>query len=53
MDSERELLFNDLQKAGAVQSNSKEQFVEPLLGQNFAGDQFFTDGKIYVINLKD
>jgi hypothetical protein len=29
------------------------QIVEPTLGANQAGDQFFTDGKSYVIILKD
>ncbi|MCX6742949.1 MAG: LssY C-terminal domain-containing protein, partial [Candidatus Parcubacteria bacterium] len=52
IDTEREFLFADLQKSVLINNYSKEQFVEPLLGKNFTGDQFFTDGKIYIINLK-
>jgi len=52
IDTERELLYTDLQNAGVIKNTLKEQFVEPLLGKNFAGDQFFTDGKIYVLELK-
>ncbi len=52
IDSERELLFSDLEKLGMVDNSRKIQSVAPVLGQNFAGDQFFTDGKLYTINLK-
>lgn len=51
IDSEREYLFNDLNKV-AVSSSEKIQFVDPVLGKNFTGDQFFTDGKAYLIHLK-
>ncbi|MCX6746384.1 MAG: LssY C-terminal domain-containing protein [Candidatus Parcubacteria bacterium] len=52
IDTEREFLFTDLQKSDLINNYSKEQFVEPLLGKNFTGDQFFTDGQIYIIILK-
>ncbi len=52
IDSERELLFTDLGKAGLITSFQKIQSVTSVLGQNFTGDQFFTDGKLYIINLK-
>ncbi len=52
IDTEREFLFSDLEKTGAVAISSKETFVEPTLGKNFSGDQFFTDGKAYIIYLK-
>lgn len=52
IDTEKELLFSDLENAGAILSFAKEKFVEPTLGTNFSGDQFFTDGKAYVIYLK-
>ncbi|MBI4919864.1 LssY C-terminal domain-containing protein [Candidatus Azambacteria bacterium] len=52
IDTEREILFSDLENAGAISSFTKEKFVEPTLGTNFSGDQFFTDGKAYVIILK-
>lgn len=52
IDSERAFIFQDLQKKGLVATSSLVQFVEPVLGTNFSGDQFFTDGKIYMIKLK-
>jgi len=52
IDTERESLFSDLQNAGLVATSSKETFVAPALGKNFSGDQFFTDGKMYIIYLR-
>ncbi len=52
IDTERELLFSDIQKSELVSDYQKIQSVEPILGQNFTGDQFFTDGKLYIIFLK-
>ena len=52
IDSERELIFQDLQSAQVIKNYQLTQFVDPLLGKNFAGDQFFTDGKIYILELK-
>lgn len=52
IDTERERLFQDLQAAQKVQDFKKEVFVRPTLGKNFTGDEFFTDGNIYVILLK-
>ncbi len=52
IDTERELLFSDLEKTGLTNSSQKIQSVAPVLGQNFTGDQFFTDGKLYIIFLK-
>lgn len=52
IDSERDYLFDDLNKASAVGNLKKIQFVDPVLGMNFTGDQFFTDGKTYVLYLK-
>jgi len=49
IDTQREVLFNDLRDAGTVVQYGKEQFVDPVLGKNFIGDPFFTDGKIYII----
>lgn len=53
IDTERELLFSDLVSAKTVSSFTKENFVEPTLGKNFSGDQFFTDGKAYVVIMED
>ena len=52
IDTEREQLFNDLQSTGIVEASSKEKTIEPILGTNFTGDQFFTDGNLYLIKLK-
>ena len=52
IDTERELLFTDLHNAGHIATASKESFVPPTLGENFSGDAFFTDGKIYLVILK-
>jgi undecaprenyl-diphosphatase len=49
IDTERELLFTDLQNSGMLKSFKKEQLVKPTLGENFSGDQFFTDGKTYIL----
>lgn len=53
IDTERELLLTDLQNAGVVATSSKEQFVTPVLGKNFGGDTFFTDGQVYLFVVKD
>ena len=52
IDTEKELLFSDLESAGVISSFTKEKFVEPMLGKNFSGDQFFTDGETYIIFLR-
>ncbi len=50
IDTERDLLFNDLQKTGSVANFEKLKLVSPILGQNFIGDPFFTDGVAYFLN---
>lgn len=52
IDMEREFLFADLENGGDIFSYDKIQSVPPSLGKNFLGDQFFTDGKMYLIVLK-
>ncbi len=52
IDAEREFLFNGIMKTEMVKAYEKNQFVQPKLGSNFSGDQFFTDGKLYIIFLK-
>ena len=49
IDTEREFLFNSLEKAGIAANFQKRQLVEPALGENFSGDLFFTDGNAYII----
>lgn len=52
IDTEREVLFSDLENGGLILNYEKQQSVEPTLGKNFSGDQFFTDGKLYSIILR-
>jgi len=52
IDTARNSLFTDLENAGTVSRFQKERLVEPTLGRNFSGDQFFTDGMAYVIMLR-
>jgi membrane-associated phospholipid phosphatase len=52
IDTEREFLFNDLKNTGLIADYKKVDFTAPILGKNFLGDQFFTDGQAYVIYLK-
>ena len=52
IDTEREFLFADLENGGLILNYEKIQSVAPILGRNFLGDQFFTDGKLYLIVLK-
>ena len=51
IDAERELLFDDLQKTGLINSAKTVPLVTPVLGQNLTGDPFFTDGKAIVLSL--
>ncbi len=52
IDTERDFLFNDLQTSHMIITSTKENFVPPVLGKNFTGDPFFTDGQIYVVRVK-
>jgi undecaprenyl-diphosphatase len=51
LDKEREYLFEELNSAGQIKSHRKVQLVPSMIGENFMGDQFFTDGKAYIISL--
>ncbi len=52
IDTEREFLFNDMKKSNDIINFQKRKFVSPILGENFSGDLFFTDGKQYIILVK-
>lgn len=52
IDKEREQIKKDMFATGMVEKISEFQIVEPILGKNLSGDQFFTDGKAYAIFLK-
>jgi len=48
IDTERDGLRADLVKGGAVETGTF-QLIAPVLGTNFNGDPFFTDGKAFVL----
>ena len=52
LDAQRELLCQHLNLTGKIESNRKVQLVGPLIGKKFMGDQFFTDGKAYIITVQ-
>lgn len=49
IDTERDKLLVDFQKIGVARDYLSIQIVNPVLGRNFSGDQFFTDGQAYVV----
>jgi undecaprenyl-diphosphatase len=51
LDAARELLYQDLNRTGKIADRLKIRLVKPQIGKNFMGDQFFTDGKAYIISL--
>ena len=52
IDAERELLFEDLRRGGAVDDFEKRPMVRPMQGKNAGGDSFYTDGEAYTLYLK-
>jgi len=52
IDKERDLLIRDLLSAGAATQQMIFQLIPPVLGQNFAGDAFFTDGKAVLVSVR-
>jgi len=52
VDTERDFIKEELFKTGLVSSIQEIGLVKPLLGENQSGDQFFTDGKAYIIFLQ-
>ena len=52
IDAERDRLINDLKQAGDVRSFRRFQLSTPRLGQDVAGDPWFTDGKAILVTLK-
>ncbi|MEJ2427320.1 MAG: LssY C-terminal domain-containing protein [Deltaproteobacteria bacterium] len=52
LDAEREQLFQDLNHTGKILSHLKVQVVKSLIGKNFMGNQFFTDGKAYIVTVQ-
>lgn len=52
LDSARERLYLDINSSDIIKLQLKIQLIEPQMGTNFMGDQFFTDGKAYIINFQ-
>jgi undecaprenyl-diphosphatase len=52
IDTERDFLLNELLNTNLTKKIEEKAFVKPVLGKNFAGDEFFTDGNLYVIKLR-
>ncbi|PIR47846.1 hypothetical protein COV06_00385 [Candidatus Uhrbacteria bacterium CG10_big_fil_rev_8_21_14_0_10_50_16] len=46
-----DFLINDLIRTGLAADVQTAPFSPPVLGQNFAGDQFFTNGDLTIITL--
>lgn len=53
IDKERDSVRAEMQQADLAESINEVQVVEPTLGQNQAGSKFFTDGKAYIVYLKN
>lgn len=51
IDTEKFFVKDSLQSANLVGAVQEVQFVDPVLGQNFSNDAFFTNGKLYIIRL--
>jgi len=52
LDTEREQLFLALNRTGKIDNFLKVELVKPLIGKNFVGNQFFSDGKAYIVSVK-
>lgn len=52
IDNERQYILRELEASGLLVSQEETKFVLPVLGKNFGGDQFFTDGNAYIVTLK-
>ena len=52
LDAEREFVLHELKQAGETDHDRKVHLVKPQIGKNFLGNQFFTDGKAYVISME-
>ena len=49
IDTERDMLIHDIIETGSATVVSEAKFVAPVLGKNFTGDPFFTDGRVYIV----
>ena len=53
IDTERDLFVSDLKQTGVITKDLLVQFVIPTLGENFSGDNFFTNGKAVFMTFSD
>jgi undecaprenyl-diphosphatase len=51
IDGEREAIFEELKTKKLIASWSRHQFIEPLVVKKLL-NEYFTDGKLYIIDLK-
>ncbi len=51
IDTERDLFVSDLRQVNSLTQEQKILFIPPILGKNFSGDEFFTDGKTEFLTL--
>ncbi len=49
IDTEKLFVKDSLQSANTLESANEIQFVDPVLGQNFSNDAFFTNGKLFIM----
>ncbi len=52
IDAERNFIARELVADGLVESTERFVTTPPILGHNFTGDAFFTDGKVVLLSLK-
>ena len=51
IDTEKSFVKDSLETVHTIESSQEIQFVDPVLGTNFGNDQFFTNGRLYIIRL--
>jgi len=51
IDTERDIFVSDMTNTGVVSEGKIIPFVSPVLGSNFSGDQFFTNGQAALLIL--
>lgn len=49
IDTEKSFVIDSLKLVSEIGNVQEIQFVDPVLGQNFSSDAFFTNGKLYII----
>jgi membrane protein DedA with SNARE-associated domain/membrane-associated phospholipid phosphatase len=52
IDAEREFVLRYLKQSGKIENYQKVHLSKPEIGKNFLGNQFFADGKAYIIFVK-